>query len=373
MLPRPATPPPSSSSRCPRSWRPCRPKACRPRRKPADPASWPGFRGRGDGQASRARGGARIPAGLALSGARLRPVLAGGVGRPGPAHLGGRPSQGGAGAQLLRPRNRRGALAPPLRRQPGAQEFRHGEPRRADPGGRRRADLRLLGKRRRDRRRPSRRDPVAPPAGARLRRLRRQPRPGQLAGPGRRGAGGADHPRRPSYLLGLEAATGKTLWKHDRPAKVAWTTPVLAQRPGRSSAPTAASRGSTSRPAGRSGCSKGWRRTPAPRRWWPMACWSPPAREVATTVAVRLGGQGELRPGRGNLAGQGSERRLRVAGLRRRLPDPGQQKRRRRLRRPGDRRKPLAGTPGRRTVGFADRRRRPGFFFTKKASSWSTR
>ncbi len=25
----------------------------------------------------------------------------------------------------------------------------------------------------------------------------------------------------PSYLLGLEAATGKTLWKHDRPAKVA--------------------------------------------------------------------------------------------------------------------------------------------------------
>lgn len=31
----------------------------------------------------------------------------------------------------------------------------------------------------------------------------------------------------PSYLLGIATATGETLWKHERPAKVAWTTPLF--------------------------------------------------------------------------------------------------------------------------------------------------
>ncbi len=90
------------------------------------------------------------------------------------------------------------------------------------------------------------------------------------------------------------------------------------------------------------------------------------AQEVASTVALRLGGRGELPPEailwRAKEASAGFASPVLAGGCLILVNS----KRHRRLRRPGERRKPLAGTPGRRAVGFADRRRRPGFLLHQK-------
>ena len=102
----------------------------------------------------------------------------------------------------------------------------------------------------------------------------------------------------PSYLLGVAAASGKTLWKHDLPAKVAWTTPlvlpgepaqVIVSANGRLEALDA---GSGELIFHLAGLDKNVSASPVLAGDLLVV----PGAEVATTVAVRLGGRGELGP-----------------------------------------------------------------------------
>lgn len=100
----------------------------------------------------------------------------------------------------------------------------------------------------------------------------------------------------PSYLVGLDAASGKNLWKHDLPAKVAWTTPVVA--PGDRSQVIVSANGSVESIDARSGernwvlagVDKNTSASPVFRGDLLIA----PGSEVTSTVALRLGGRGEL-------------------------------------------------------------------------------
>lgn len=99
----------------------------------------------------------------------------------------------------------------------------------------------------------------------------------------------------PSYLLGLEAATGKTLWKHDRPAKVAWTTPVIAGdqvivSAGGTIEALDLETGAQTWVLG--GIEKNTNASPLILGGLLVA----PASEVASTVALQLGGRGQLGP-----------------------------------------------------------------------------
>lgn len=102
----------------------------------------------------------------------------------------------------------------------------------------------------------------------------------------------------PSYLLGLDTASGKNLWKHELPAKVAWTTPAVAE--GEKAQVIVSANGTIAALDAKSG-----------ERLWTLSgiekntSASPlvsgdlliaPGSEVASTVALRLGGRGELAP-----------------------------------------------------------------------------
>ena len=103
----------------------------------------------------------------------------------------------------------------------------------------------------------------------------------------------------PSYLLGLDAASGKNLWKHDLPAKVAWTTPVVARggNPVQTQVIVSAN-GTIESLAARTG-ERIWLLSGVEKNTSASAVVSgdllvAPGSEVSTTVALRLGGRGEL-------------------------------------------------------------------------------
>src|SRR5690606_18150470 len=100
----------------------------------------------------------------------------------------------------------------------------------------------------------------------------------------------------PSYLLGLDAKNGQNLWKHDLPAKVAWTSPAV--HAGDKTEVIVSANGSVESLDARSG-QRNWvlggleKNTSAP----PLVHGDlviAPGSEVSTTVALRVGGRGEL-------------------------------------------------------------------------------
>lgn len=102
----------------------------------------------------------------------------------------------------------------------------------------------------------------------------------------------------PSYLLGLDARSGQNLWKHDLPAKVAWTSPALVA--GEKPQVIVSANGTVEsldlRSGARnwviSGIEKNTNASPVVRGDLLIA----PGSEVTSTVALRLGGRGELAP-----------------------------------------------------------------------------
>ncbi len=100
----------------------------------------------------------------------------------------------------------------------------------------------------------------------------------------------------PSYLLGLDAKNGQNLWKHDLPAKVAWTSPAV--HAGDKTEVIVSANGSVESLDARSGqrnwvlggLEKNTSASPVVHGDLVIA----PGSEVSTTVALRLGGRGEL-------------------------------------------------------------------------------
>jgi outer membrane protein assembly factor BamB len=107
----------------------------------------------------------------------------------------------------------------------------------------------------------------------------------------------------PSYLLGIDTAGGKNLWKHELPAKVAWTTPVAAMA-------TVAPQGRPQVIVSANGLIAAIDAQSGERLWTlsgieKNTSSSPivsgdlliaPGSEVSSTVALRLGGRGDLAP-----------------------------------------------------------------------------
>lgn len=104
----------------------------------------------------------------------------------------------------------------------------------------------------------------------------------------------------PSYLLGLDTTTGKTLWKHERPAKVAWTTPLAVPLgvPGEPALVIVSGNGDVEAVDARTGASRfqlqGLEKNVSASLVRVGDLLVAPSSEKSASVALRLGGRGAL-------------------------------------------------------------------------------